>query len=372
MTRHLRRVSLAPLLLFVCVCGLPWLAACGATDPQPDPDPGTPLSNFDALWHDFDRSYALFGVRAVDWSALYDVYRSRLDEDSTDVEARDVMCGLLQELGDGQSRLEPDGMACPDGAPDTLAWFHDGDPAEFWSDYMITRDLIAGHYLDDPDTSRAFNWISRVATQDKHLLYLELDSFDDRAGEVDWDEVAARFAAAPECDGLIIDVRANAGGRQERVLQVANAVASSPREYYRRYLRDGPGHDDFTPPRPVEATPAGTAWGQIPVVVLCHGYTRGAAERFVLAMRGCPNATIVGTRTRGSLSDQSHRTLPNGWRYALCDELVHDPQDRCWEATGVPTDYEVWNTRSSVAQGHDLVLEIAITVLLLRLAPPAR
>ncbi len=372
MSVHHPRPCCALILVSAALFCLPLLAACDATEPAPPPDPGTPTSNFDALWQDFDRSYALFGVRGADWDALYDTYRDQIDDDSSEAETRAAMCGLLGGLGDGQSMLDDGGMACPSTAPDTLPWFQDGDPASFWSDYELTRRLIADRFLEDADTSRAFNWIDRVETQDKRLLYLELDSFADDDGKVDWDEVAARFATPPDCDGLIIDIRGNAGGRQERVMQVANAIASGPREYYRRYLRDGPERDDFAPPRPVDASPAGTAWGQVPVAVLSHGYTAGAAERFLLAMRGCPNVITVGTRTRGTLSSQSRRTLPNGWQYAICDELIHDADDVCWEAQGVPTDYQVWNTRDAVAQEHDLVLEIGVTVLLLRLGPTSR
>jgi hypothetical protein len=367
MRRHVTNPHLLRRSIFVLAAGcVLTLMSCNSTEPEPEPGPDDPFTNFDALWTDFDRSYALFGIYPANWDSLGKAHRDRLPDQPDPERTLAVMCDLLAELGDGRARIVEPKSRCITDPVDTLAWFVDGAPAEFWADYQATRQLIAERYLADADTASSTNWISDVQSQDKRLLYLELDSFDDQDGRVVWAELEALFAAAPECDGLVIDIRGNAGGQDERVLMVANALAVSPRDYFHRQRRDGLAHDDLTAPQAVPATPFLTGWGEVPVAVLSHGYTSEAAERFLLAMRACPNTTIVGTPTRGALSTPDHRTLPGGWVYAICDELVRDTDGVCWEGVGVPPHYNVYNTTEAAAQGRDLVLEIAVTLLLLR------
>lgn len=354
-------------LLALGVLGLSVLTACDSTDPDPasEHDPDDPLVNFDALWSDVDRSYALFGVHDVDWDSLGAAYRTMLDRDSEVEVVRAVFCDLVAELGDGRTRFAEAELACPVPPPDNLVWFADGDAGRFWIEYQATRRVIAEHYLLDADTSATVSWIVSEQSQDRRFRYLELDSFADD-GYVDWDAIDELFAGAPDCDGLVIDIRASAGGDDERVFEVANALAAGPQVFFNVHSRSGPTHDGFSEPRAVEAAPHGMGWGDVPLAILTHAYTSEAAERFLLAMRHRPGVVVVGARTRGMLASPTPRVLPNGWPYLLCDELVRDVQGECWEGQGVPPDYEVWNVVETVFRGRDLVLEVALTLLLLR------
>src|SRR5689334_22727467 len=64
-----------------------------------------PEKNFEHLWRTFDRNYAIFGPKKVDWGALYRIYRPRVTSATTDDELFDIMAALLGHLNDNHVRL---------------------------------------------------------------------------------------------------------------------------------------------------------------------------------------------------------------------------------------------------------------------------
>jgi carboxyl-terminal processing protease len=66
-----------------------------------------------------------------------------------------------------------------------------------------------------------------------------------------------------------------------------------------------------------------------------------AAEIFTMAMRALPNVTHVGQTTRGSLSDQLTKRLPNGWRLTLSNEVYLDATGAAWEGIGIPPEVPI-------------------------------
>src|SRR5437870_1634974 len=64
-----------------------------------------PEKNFERLWQTFDRNYAIFGPKRIDWNALYKVYRPRVTPKTTDDELFDFMASLLGHLNDNHVRL---------------------------------------------------------------------------------------------------------------------------------------------------------------------------------------------------------------------------------------------------------------------------
>ena len=55
-----------------------------------------------------------------------------------------------------------------------------------------------------------------------------------------------------------------------------------------------------------------------------------------MAMRALPNVTHVGQKTRGALSDELSKSLPNGWSLNLSNEIYLDSKGRRWEGKGIP------------------------------------
>ncbi len=69
---------------------------------------------------------------------------------------------------------------------------------------------------------------------------------------------------------------------------------------------------------------------------MTSGVTVSAAEIFALCLRALGNVTHVGQATRGSLSDNLWKRLPNGWSLSLSNEVYADADGRRWEGKGIP------------------------------------
>jgi len=55
--------------------------------------------------------------------------------------------------------------------------------------------------------------------------------------------------------------------------------------------------------------------------------------------------------------------LPNGWYFSVSYKLFVDHEGFCWEGIGIPADIYQANTEEDIKQGHDKVLELAVSLL---------
>ena len=90
------------------------ICACAPGD-APDHTPQSISGNaaeeiFETVWTTFDRRYALFGARSVDWQALYEVYRPMVGPETTDEELFDVLTAMLSHLNDTHVMLQAESL----------------------------------------------------------------------------------------------------------------------------------------------------------------------------------------------------------------------------------------------------------------------
>lgn len=349
--------------------GLLVLAACGALVPEPHPN--TPVGNLQALWEDFDQLYALFEVREVDWDAVHREYRPRVDGGTSDTELREVLCAMLDELGDVHIWLHPVDMeGCTSSRSSEEPYFPDDPPGAGREGFGDQVDVIKSGYLVFP--YQAFpggvsGHLQSEGTGDRDLAYLSIYGFDN---QVDWNAVDRALVDAERAGGLVIDLRNNHGGRSENVQGLIDQIADAARPYASKRRRNGPDHGDLGDPTMMSMAQGREAFRTMPIVVLTDPFTVSAAEWFVLAMRQRGFTTVVGDTTRGSLSSWYPRVLPNGWEYSNCPDLVADVDGMIWEGKGIPPHVSARNTREANLRGEDLALDEAIRVLAGMIAAP--
>ena len=73
-----------------------------------------------------------------------------------------------------------------------------------------------------------------------------------------------------------------------------------------------------------------------PIVVLTGERTTSAAEALVMRLRVLPQAIVMGQPTQGAHSDVLSRTLPNGWRLGLSNEVYTLADGHVYEGLGIP------------------------------------
>ncbi len=144
---------------------------------------------------------------------------------------------------------------------------------------------------------------------------------------------------------------------------IADRFADRRRLYMVTRIRNGPRHDDFTPPRYWHVEPKGPRPFTKPIAMLTHRWTISAGDCMALAMRVMPHVTNLGEATSGAYSDEYWDKLPNGWDVCIANKLYLDHEGRCWEGIGTPPDIRVTNTREDIQRGRDRVLEAAIDLI---------
>ncbi len=331
----------------------------------------TPDGNFDALWHEFDRYYALFDVRHVNWDSLYAVYRPRIDEGSTNAELYEVMTGLLSHLQDEHVKLYAQGFPrYKSGSEKDYLLFSDSDPDSFYSDRTALWLTALNVYLDSVYVSATefgqpsgFSGYGGI-NPDMTTLSLGYMIFYHFALS---DPPVAYFNAAiksfRDCDGVILDMRVNGGGSTGTSDALINRFADKDREYIIDRYRNGPGHSNYTDSQIDSLHPTDNALDDIPVVVLTGRFTASAAEDFTLGAMVLPLATVAGDTTKGVLGGVVKKVLPNGWEFTLSSNLCLSIDGVCYEGIGIPPDIHVIASRAEVDAGRDAVIDRAIELL---------
>ncbi len=326
------------------------LAGCNDLTVGPEPA-NTPEKNFDLLWGEYDRTYGLFDVKALDWKAAYGRYRPLVTPGMGDDAFFDVASRLLGELNDGHVWLLKPG-------PDYRRY--DSGPAYATDDF-------------NPEVARAYlREVHEVAGADGPAIgYGKLPGgigyviFNDLAGKPAWyrKAMAEVLGKLGDTKGMVVDARNITGGDDRAAQVVAGHFAAERALYMTTRFRNGPRHGDFTAPLAWYVAPEGDNRYTGPVVLLTNRTTQSAGETFTLAMRGLSTVTQVGDTTYGIFSDNPQRELPNGWVFTVSTGDFRAADGKNYEGIGLAPQVLVQNRPEEIAAGRDKALEKAVELL---------
>ena len=307
----------------------------------------TPTGNFEALWHIIDKNYCFFDYKAeeygLDWDAVYQKYKSRIDDRMSNAGLFEVLGDMLDELRDGHVNL----YAAHDVA---RYWdFHEGYATNF-------SEEIQKNYLG---TDYKIASSLRYTILPDNIGYINVSSFSNSIGEGNLDECLNALAL---CRGIIIDVRNNGGGN----LNYAETLAArfTNERVLTGYIchKTGTGHNDFSSPEAVYLESSDRIRWQKSVCVLTNRSSYSATNDFVKIMRILPRVTIVGDRTGGGSGLPFSSELPNGWsiRFSACPSFDTDMQHTEF---GIEPDIKAEMTDEDHTQGVDSIIETARALL---------
>jgi hypothetical protein len=295
-----------------------------------------PRTNFDIFWTTFAENYNSFGRKNIDWTAVRDRYRPRVNSNTGPRELFGILRAMIEPLGDihtsitGSDDLEFSGLR----------------PGTRKLSYRAVRTAVGNHLRALGAThfqSFAQDKIVYADLPDKQG-YLRITAFEDYHGDgssyvTDSAELTRALNAVfttqrvAALRHLIIDVRLNSGGHDALVLQVAARLTDRPHVAFTKQARNDP--DD--PSRhgraqTVTVTPADAPRYTGPASLLISDVTISAGETFVQAMMGrTPAPARIGTTTQGVFADNMSRRLPNGWTFNLGNEDYVGPDGRNYE-----------------------------------------
>ena len=329
-------------LLYMIVC-LATLVSCVDTDERPD----TPVGNFESLWRIIDEHYCFFDYKqqeyGLDWNAVYDKYKVRVNNNMTTVQLFEVLCDMLAELRDGHVNLSSSmdygrywtwQEAYPKNYSDTLERHYMG------TDYLIANGL---HYrvLDD------------------NIGYIRCASFETPIGEGNLDEMLSYLLF---CRGLIIDIRNNGGGNLTVAERLAGRFVHEKTLVGYMQHKTGKGHQDFSELEEIYLEPSSNVRWNKKVCVLVNRSVFSAANEFAVMMHCLPNVTLIGDHTGGGSGLPMSNSLPNGWsvRFSACP--MYDNHQQQTEF-GIEPDIAVALSNTSMAESKDDIIEAARKII---------
>ncbi len=341
----MNRILAAVIILAVAACGP------GVVGPNPE---GDPEEIFDQFWEAYDRYYAHFELKGVDWDAVYDEHRPRVGPDTEDEALFEVLSDMIAELEDGHVYLVGDGQRSLSNS-ELRSSRRDFDAA-------VVRDQYVDEWAE-PTNGEFFYGVI-----DGNIGYLRLATLSGGQGVGDrvrgWiEQVEEAMEQLEETEAMVVDLRNNSGGRAFNARFLAGLFATEQRTFMVTRSRNGPDHDDFTDPVEWQAEPNDTVSYDNPVVVLTNRRTFSAAEWLTLALRQYDHVVHMGTHTGGGLAMFLPRQLSNGWMHTVSVQDARCPEGRSFERVGIPPHQYLENGSEELENGTDRVLEDAVEFL---------
>ena len=172
-----------------------------------------------------------------------------------------------------------------------------------------------------------------------NIAYVEIRTFSESADDAR-DRAEAVMGAAADATALILDVRANGGGRPEAVALVSSYLfGDQPVHLNSLYFRPADRTDEFFTDPNVRGKKFGAAK---PVYVLTSARTFSGAEEFAYNLQALKRATIVGETTGGGAHPGGVVALPHGLSAFIPSGRAINPVTQTnWEGTGVKPDVAV-------------------------------
>lgn len=335
------------LFLILIICTL--VFSCGNFILDSDPK-NTPENNFEIFWKEFDRYYAFFNLRNINWDSVYTAHRPYVNPETSGQELFQIFSSMLNVFRDVHVNLYT-----PLGS---YAYKRLEEQHYQNFDHMVVNN----EYLKDGLQS-AGNYMYSYGRLENQLGYLLISTFsgnEDIYKRIDYVFLQLSWY---QVKGLIIDIRDNAGGNTAGSDYIASRFADKKRLYEYVRWRNGPGHSDFTELTPHYVEPSEKAPFKKPVAVLINRNCFSTAEAFVLAMKTFPNVITIGDTTGGGAGNPIMRELPNGWVYRIPRWISYTPELKCYEGVGIAPDIKVDISYNDSRNRKDPILDKAIEIL---------
>lgn len=336
--------------LFIATLLLLLVTACVDVDEFND----SPSGNFEALWKIMDEHYCFFPEKeaelGVDWNAVHAEYSAQVTENMSNRQLFEFLSAMLSTLKDGHVNLSS-------AADYSRNWsWKEDHPVNF------SEELQRAYLGKGTDYKISSGMYYRIL--DDNTGYLYVGSFEDGIGEGNLDEILTYLAP---CNGLILDVRSNGGGKLTEASKLASRFTD--RRVLVGYMRHktGTAHTDFSDWQETHIeTSSRIRWTQKPVCVLTNRSVYSAANEFVKCMKAIgettSNVTIVGDNTGGGSGLPYSDELPNGWAVRMSACPMYDNHRQCTEF-GIQPDIYASLTVASALQGIDDIIEQARKVI---------
>lgn len=329
-----------------------------------------PQKNFDALCDLFDKGYASFEEKGIDWESRCQKFREKISANTSDPELFQIMSELLKPLNDAHVKLKANKLDSSFSASRESRIMN-----EFRSIPREERKVLFRAMTENTLDKNDFEPIKELGpkfrdeklfsyTKSANVGYLRFfRSFSKillmNGPSVD-KHLTRIFNSFEDLNAVIVDVRFNIGGEDRFSQNVAGRfIEKETVGFMKETRKDGKFGEMET--RMIK--PKGKKPFLNKVVLLTNDRTISAADVLALMMGEFSNVTIIGERSNGSYSDLDSKTLPNGWKLTLSNQRYFSASKKNYEGFGTPVDIEVKDTFENMQKKEDAVLLKALEFL---------
>ena len=317
----------------------------------------TPTTIFYELWTEFDKEYAGFEPRAIDWNQVKIKYQGQVNNQMSDDALFDLLHAMILELNDAHVGMR----ANINGEVRIANSFNYPNATDILKRYGTTDSFFIT--VDSTLWTAGFKEVIKVSDKVSYAYngsvgYLRVNSFLN--SKADYDEALDKLLPCTP-KAMIIDIRLNQGGTDYYLLKLAGRFLDKKIIGYHHATRIS-GTNDYTKLDTRNLAPASGEKYLRPTYVLTSNFTVSAAEVFAMAMKELPNVTLVGEPTNGSLSHVKQKKLSNGWEFSISHQRTYSADKVNYEGEGVPPDKLVKDVNSDLSK--DLVLLNALELAL--------
>jgi C-terminal processing protease CtpA/Prc len=321
----------------------------------------SPELNFNILWHTFDKHYAFFEERNINWNAVKAQSVEHLKTISSDKDLYNYFQNIIENFNDGHIKLD---------VPNTLLTselnHEKKDPKK--SKTELIQDISSTYinnmkrynngviqwgilknetigYIAITDMNNFSNYVhdTTLSTIEFEQVYENvlntksgIQQLEDELNGVDF-VMKKILSDLSKTRSIIIDLRFNGGGYETVALRLLSYFVKTPKHILSIKAKKG---NQYTEPQEYILNPAKQNY-QGQVAILTSHNTASAAEIFVLGTMAYPDIKRFGSSTNGVFSEMLWKNLPNGWEFSLSNEIYSDPYGKIYEILGVPPNFEI-------------------------------
>ena len=311
----------------------------------PNENNPTPTDVFDELWEEVDQKYVCFSNKDLDWDAVYEKYRVKVNEYTNEDNLFAVALQMLEELEDGHVALST--------------------RVKRWSGYQREPSVdflqeASTHYLGE--RAHSSGGLQYSIIKSSAVGYIRYDSFTDAVSESHVNEV---LTYCKDCQGLILDLRENAGGELANAITLLDCLPTDA-VLYKTYIRHNAVHDELVQSQiffKSDKIPEREKWYK-PFIVLIDGRSFSASSIFAMCAKSCENVRIVGVTSAGGTNLADYFELSNGWIYRIPNKKVISSSGLDCE-NGILPDVEVHlDHEMAENENRDNIIETACEMIL--------
>ncbi len=280
----------------------------------------SPELNFSILWNTFDKHYAFFEQRNIDWDSVKIESQEKLNNIQSDKELYNLFTDILTTYLNGFKSYNNSLIQWGILKKENIGYVVVTDMNNF-SNYIPNQDLTAQEF--EQEYEKVLETKSGITQLDD-----ELNGVNFVMNQVLSDLV--------ETQSIIIDLRFNGGGYETVALKLLSHFIKEQKHILSIKAKNG---NNYTNEQEYILNPAKNVY-QGKVTVLTSPNTASAAEIFALGTMAYPEIKRFGSSTNGIFSEILWKNLPNGWEFSLSNEVYSDPKGNIYEITGVPPNYE--------------------------------